>query len=86
MKPICRVTKHGIKYWHLNNQLHREDGPAAHYANGTKEWWINGKRHRENGPAIEWAYGYKEWWYNGKHIDCKDNQEFLRMIKLMVFL
>ena len=47
-------------------QLHREDGPAAEYANGDKEWHLNGKYHREDGPAIEYANGAKKWWLNGK--------------------
>ena len=64
----------------------REDGPAIEWVEGSKFWFINGKRHREDGPAVEWSDEYKEWWYHGKQIDCKDNQEFLRMIKLMVFL
>jgi hypothetical protein len=53
---------------------------------GTKEWRLNGKLHREDGPAVEYADGVKYWFYHGKYIDCKDNQEFLRIIKLIVFL
>jgi hypothetical protein len=34
----------GDKQWWVNNQLHREDGPAIEYANGDVEWWIRGKR------------------------------------------
>ena len=29
---------------------------------------------------------FKEWYYHGKYIDCKNNQEFLRIAKLIVFL
>jgi hypothetical protein len=53
---------------------------------GDEEWYLNGELHREDGPAIKWSDGYKEWYYHGKRIDCKDNQEFLRIIKLMIFL
>ncbi|PKV47903.1 hypothetical protein CLU92_5377 [Janthinobacterium sp. 61] len=53
-------------YWYLNNQLHREDGPAIERLSGTKEWYLNGQRHRENGPAVESANGTKEWWFNGQ--------------------
>ena len=28
--------------WYLNDQLHREDGPAVEYANGDKAWLLNG--------------------------------------------
>jgi hypothetical protein len=86
MKPICKKDMLGTKYWYLNDKRHREDGPAIEYANGSKAWYINGLLHREDGPAVECVFGYYEWYYHGKQIDCKDNQEFLRMIKLMAFL
>jgi hypothetical protein len=31
----------GTKLWYLNDQLHREDGPAIEYPNGTKYWYLN---------------------------------------------
>tara|TARA_B110000503_G_C6875204_1_gene300348 strand:+ start:85 stop:342 length:258 start_codon:yes stop_codon:yes gene_type:complete len=76
----------GSTYHYLNGLLHREDGPAIEFSNGDKSWYLNGERHREDGPAIELFYGHKVWYYKGKHIYCKNNQEFLRMIKLMAFL
>ena len=48
--------------------LHREDGPAAEYANGDKEWYLNGELHREDGPAIEYTNGDKEWFINDKRL------------------
>jgi len=36
-----KVLDSGSKFWHLNNELHREDGPAVEYADGSKEWWLN---------------------------------------------
>ena len=86
MKSICKIDECGAKHWLLNDLLHREDGPAIEYSYGDKYWYINGKRHREDGPAVEYPSGYQEWYCQGKRIYCKDNQEFLRMIKLMVFL
>ena len=53
---------------------------------GDKFWYLNGSLHRDDGPAIECSDGYKYWYYHSKWIDCKDNQEFLRMVKLMAFL
>ena len=53
------------KYWYLNGNLHREDGPAIEWGNGTKFWYLNDKLHREDGPAIEEANGDKSWWLNG---------------------
>ena len=86
MKPICITNAFGTKYWYLHNKLHREDGPAYEGSLGSKEWYLNGLRHRVDGPACEWADGDKAWYYHGKFIDCTDNQEFLRIVKLMVFL
>ena len=54
----------GSKEWYLNDQRHREDGPAVEYSDGTKRWYLNDQRHREDGPAIEYANGSKEWWLN----------------------
>jgi hypothetical protein len=42
--PKCKVYKNGTKRWWLNDNLHREDGPAIITANGTKAWWIHGKQ------------------------------------------
>lgn len=33
----------GSKFWRLNGEYHREDGPAIEYCNGTKHWFLNGK-------------------------------------------
>jgi len=55
----------GLKYWRLNGNLHREDGPASEYSNGTKSWYLNGNYHRVDGPAIEYWDGTKYWYLNG---------------------
>ena len=59
------TDKDGTKCHYLNDQLHREDGPAKIWADGDQEWWVNGQRHREDGPAIVRANGSQEWWVNG---------------------
>ena len=46
------VDVDGTKSWYLNDELHREDGPAIECANGYKEWFLNGVRHRAEGPAM----------------------------------
>ena len=33
--------------WYLNDQLHREDGPATEWANGRKRWFLNDKEYTE---------------------------------------
>ena len=60
-----KVYPNGSKFWCLNGQLHREDGPAVEGADA-KYWWLNGKLHREDGPAIEGANGDKSWYLNGE--------------------
>tara|TARA_B110000503_G_C7058933_1_gene375765 strand:+ start:856 stop:1116 length:261 start_codon:yes stop_codon:yes gene_type:complete len=86
MKPECKTYPNGTKRWTLNGLLHREEGPAIILYDGTKAWYLNNKCHREDGPAVEWFNGCNEWHYHGKRITCKNNQEFLRMIKLKMFL
>ena len=76
-----RSDSSGTKYWHLNNQFHREDGPAIEYTDGTKSWYLYDKLHRLDGPAIEHPNGYKAWFYHGKYI-CKTQEEFEKLIKL----
>jgi len=56
----------GDRFWYLNGQLHREDGPAVERANGSRSWYLNGKIHREDGPAVEFADGVRSWWINGE--------------------
>ena len=68
-----KVYANGTKYWHLNGQRHREDGPACEWANGSKFWWLNDKLHREDGPAIECADGTKSWYLNDEELT---EQEF----------
>jgi len=61
-----------IKYY-INDELHREDGPAIEYADGRKWYYINDELHREDGPAIEYADGRKWYYINGKYLT---EQEF----------
>ncbi len=63
-----KVNEDGDKFWYLNGQLHREDGPAREYADGSKSWWLNDQRHRVDGPACEWSDGHKSWYLNGKRL------------------
>jgi len=66
MKDGKHIDKDGTIRYYVNNQLHREDGPAMEWVDGYKSWFLNGKLHREDGPAIEYADGSKEWWLNGQ--------------------
>jgi len=42
-----RVYNNGTKAWHLNYQLHREDGPAIESVDGDKYWYLNGTEYTE---------------------------------------
>jgi hypothetical protein len=84
-KSICKTDKSGNKRWYLDGKLHREDGPAIDYANGDKVWCLNGQLHREDGPAVKYADSYKAWYYQDKCLDCQNNEEFFRLLKLKVF-
>ena len=60
------VDDDGTKHWYLNNNFHREDGPAVEYTDGTKYWYLDGNLHRSDGPAIEHPNVTNEWYLNGK--------------------
>ena len=42
-----KVHSNGSKYWYLNGQYHREDGPAIEGSNGDKYWYLNGTEYTE---------------------------------------
>ena len=63
-----KVDNIGTKRWYLNDERHREDGPAVELASGAKGWWLHGKRHREDGPAVEYVDGTKQWWLHGEQV------------------
>jgi hypothetical protein len=44
-------------------------------------YYFDGKRHRTDGPAVECSSGIKYWYLDDKQIDCKDNEEFLKIVK-----
>ena len=66
-QPEMTINELGTKFWLLNGEYHREDGPAIENANGTRCWYLNGKYHREDGPAVEYPDGSKMWYLNGKY-------------------
>ena len=77
-----------IRYYNKNNELHREEGPAIEWAAyGYKAWYRNGNLHREDGPAREFASGKKEYWYNDiNYPEIKTNEEWIKFIKLIIFM
>ena len=91
MKEICVSDRQGNKFWYLNGELHREDGPAIERANGTKYWYINDKLHREDGPAMEYADGTKVWYLNSvrmteeSYLKCLENKDQENLLNLNRF-
>jgi hypothetical protein len=85
MKSELIIDKYGGKWWYLNGQLHRENGPAIEYSYGVKEWHINGQLHREDGPAIE-GNNNKYWYINGKQYTEPEHKHEIRSIKLLKLL
>jgi len=79
---ICKIDEYGHKWWFVNKQLHREDGPAVEYSDGYKVWYFNDQRHRIDGPAVEYPNGNKYWYYHGKYIDCSSQEEFEKLVNL----
>jgi hypothetical protein len=61
-----KVTEKHTKWYNLEGQLHREDGPAIEFRDGYKAYYINGKRHREDGPAVDCGNKYKCYYINNK--------------------
>jgi len=68
-QPQCKVDKGGNKGWWLNDERHREDGPAVEWPDGCKAWYLHGKYHREDGPAVEYPDGSKQWWLHDEVVD-----------------
>jgi len=65
MESECKIDSVGNKFWYLDGELHREDGPAYEGISGDKEWFIDGELHREDGPACEYFNGTKKWYLYG---------------------
>ena len=60
-------------------KLRRINDATKIYKNEKGEW------HREDGPAFEDIFGYKGWYYYGRRIDCLSQEEFERIINLLIF-
>src|ERR1035437_159063 len=81
----------GSKEWFLNGRRHREGGPAL-IRNSYEGWYHSGELHRLDCPATQWRdksgtmRDNNLWYYNGNQIECKTQQEFERLIKLIAFL
>lgn len=74
----CNYHYHNNDFiaWYENGKKHRVDGPAVQFINSIHSW------HLENNDI---RTGYYQWWYKGKCIDCSSQEEFERIIKLIVY-
>jgi hypothetical protein len=89
-----QVTPYGALWYDDEGRYHRLDGPAVDWNEGSKEYYQHGKLHRLDGPAVMRTILYstyykddqEEWWISGNRIDCKDNEEFLRIVRLKELL
>jgi hypothetical protein len=73
--------------WYQHGERHRDNGPSVISCDGDLCYQKQGKLHRLDGPAIIHTYiNYQEWWVDGEQIHCKDNEEFLRIVKLKELL
>lgn len=76
VKPAIQRKNGDVEYW-VNNQLHRDNGPALIENNGRRfRWYQNGKLHRENGPAMIASYT-ESYYLNGQYYEF---QEWVKII------
>jgi len=59
-----RFYSNGDKYWFLNSDYHREDGPSIEHINGYKGWYLKGVWYREE----------KDYWKALKEYKVKNQQ------------
>ena len=60
------IGSKGTKRWfNLEGQLDRLDGPAVEWADGYKAWYKDDLLHRLDGPAVEYADGTNIWYKDG---------------------
>jgi len=86
MKNGLEVNQYGVKSWRLNGLYHKYGEPAVIWPDGSKSWYINGKRHREDGPAIELANGNKVWYIDDVRMNCSNQEEFDKLMRIKGFL
>ena len=44
-KQVFYINRFGNKFWFLNGERHRENGPAVEWTDGNKFWWLNGRKY-----------------------------------------
>ncbi len=65
-QPVKTTGKDGIQIWRLNDNVHRDDGPAYIGSSGYQAWYQHGQKHRIDGPAWIGADGVQVWYQHDK--------------------
>jgi hypothetical protein len=77
----------GNEFWFDDDhQYHRDNHPAVIGKDGYLAYYQHGKRHRLDGPAISGGGVEDSWYINGEQVCCKNNEIFLRIMKLKELL
>ena len=68
-----RYLRGGAVRWDdYGRRSHREDGPAAVYADGTQWWARHGRYHFAHGPADLYVDGTLRWWEDGEYLRVRE--------------
>ena len=59
------LREDGSRYWKVDGEFHRIDGPAVIYPDGSEYWIQHDEYHRIDGPAQVLADGSKVWFQKG---------------------
>lgn len=78
---IVLQVRSGMCVWTVDNNFHRDDGPAVEWENGSVEWYKHGRFHREDGPAVIMAGGSRVWYLDGQRLDITSLEELRKIIK-----
>ena len=61
------VDEYSNKWWCVEGQCHREDGPAIERVNGDKYWYVEGKLHRDPKDGFVNEYSANEYVNNHRN-------------------
>jgi hypothetical protein len=58
----------GCEFWYMNDQYHRDNGPAIVHPDGSELYYYHGMKHRLDGPAVVYPDGYRAYYVdNNRH-------------------
>lgn len=62
----------GMKYYFLNDIVHRVDGPAVMDGAGYEAWYLRGEFHRTDGPAVVATGGFEAYYIHGVRLPLEE--------------